>query len=69
MIIDQRRHARKCRINQEEGAIENLIFNFDVYEDYSNSQQLMEIVYDNSIGQEENVSMVIHDVEDEASPS
>ena len=55
--------------NQEEGAIENLIFNFDASEDYSNSQQLMEIVYDNSVGQEENVSMVIHDVEDEASPS
>ena len=65
------------RSNHDEGAVEDLFFNFGTYENYLNSKQLMEVVYDNSIitsntintGQGDNVSMVIHDAEEDTSPS
>ena len=65
------------RSNQEEGIIGDLFFNFRAYEEYSKDQQPTKTAYNNSVissksvnaGQGENVSMVIHDAEDDAPPS
>ena len=35
--------------NHEEGAVEDLFFNFGTYKDYLNRKQSMEVVYDNSV--------------------